>query len=1137
MHLVGGQLVFTATDLADYLECEHLPQLETAAALGKLPRPEDVDPTRELACQQGLAHERRFLDHLRAQGTCVVEIPWTGANREGLDAGCAATLAAMRAGVAVIAQAALFDGRWLGYADFLLRVESPSALGAYSYEIADAKLARTAKASAVLQMCAYADLLTAVQGREPERIHLVLGDGMLHPYRLRDYAAYYRAVRARFETAVAAPPTTYPDPVEHCAICSWSSLCGERRHRDDHLSLVADIRRDQIRHLTAAGIRTVAELAALDHERIDGMPRPTLDRLQAQAVIQVRQRNDGNVTHELLPPRGDGIGFGALPEPSDGDVFLDLEGDPFADGGRREYLFGIVEIVGGAPVYHAIWAHDHMEERRAFERVVDFIVARRITYPGMHVVHYAAYEPAALKRLMGEHATREAEIDGLLRAGALVDLYAVVRQSMRVSQESYALKKLEPLYMPPRETTIRDGASSIVAYEQWRISKDPAQLDAIARYNRDDCISLWRLRDWLETQRQAAEERFGMPIPRPGLQETPPTPTATELELEALDLVASLAGDVPDDPQLRSADQNGRWLAAQLVSWHRREDKPDWWAYFERMDKTDEELIDDAEALGGLRYDGVVEREGKKVGHRYRFDPSQEHRIAEGDSPHDPQRRKRAGKVTRVDNPAGVLELQLAAGADPSQIRALIPPGPISADAPRDGVRRVARWIAAHGMDAPGPYRAVRDLLLRRPPRIAGMPPGAPLLSAGETVVDAARRLVLRLEDSYLPIQGPPGTGKTYLGAQMIVDLIGQGRRVGIAAHTHRAIANLLEAACLRAAAEGPPLVALQRAEPAERCDAPGVELAADNGTVVRRLAEGRVQLVAGTPWLFARQELENAVDVLFVDEAAQISLANVVAMGGATRSLVLLGDPCQLAQPSKGSHPPGAEASALGHVLAGATIIPPGRGLLLTTTWRLHPDLCHFTSEVMYEGLLEAHESCAAQTLDAGPLLVGAGPRYWPTAHTGNRISCAEEAQAVAEAATELIGRPWTDRTGQTRALTIDDILVVTPYNAQVARLRACLPAGARVGTVDKFQGQEAPIAFVSMATSTAEDQPRGTDFLFSLNRLNVAVSRARSLAVLVCNPDLLRIRCRTPEQMRLINAFCRFIELAPGPAGERQA
>jgi uncharacterized protein len=1101
VQLVDGQLVFSATDLSDYLECEHLQQIEAAAVQGKIARPQDIGGTQSLGHEPASARERRFLAVLRAEGKRVVAIAESDATREGLKAGHAATIAAMRAGADVITRAALCDGRWISTADFLLRVAGPSALGDYSYEVADARSDANAKAAAIHHMCAFADLLAAVQGREPESIHLVAEDGRLQSYRLGDFAAYYRAVRARFEAAIAEPPPTYPEPVEHCADCAWSGICREQRRGDDHLSLVADIRRDQIHRLEAAGVGTVAELAALERERVDGIPRPTLDRLRAQAVIQVRQREDGGVTHELLPPRGAGIGFAALPEPADGDLFLTIRVDPVGDAGRGERRFGIVQIVAGEPIAHTFRAHDRVAEKHAFVQTVDLIIAGRAVQPSLHVYHYGPAEAAALKRLMGDHATRETEVDGLLRAGVLIDLAPIVRQSMRVSQESYALEKLEPLYLPPRETTKGD---------------------------RDEAISLWRLRDWLEIQRTEAEQRFEQPIPRPEPRELPPSEAQTEAELETQDLVASLAEDVPDDPRLRTADQGGRWLAAQLVSWHRREEKPDWWAYFERAGKGDEELVDDAEALGGLLYDGVVEREGKAVGHRYRFDPSQEHRIAAGDNPHDPETGKRAGRVIRVDSRAGVLELQPAAGANAAFLHALIPPGPIPAEAPRDGVRRVARWIAANGIDAPGPYRAVRDLLQGRPPRIAGVSPGDPLLSPGESVNDAARRLVLHLEESYLPIQGPPGTGKTYLGAQMIVDLIAAGRRVGIAAHTHRAIVNLLEAACAEAIGRGTPLLALQRAAASERCAAPGVELAPDNAVVVRRLAKGAVQLVTGTPWLFARQELENAVDVLFVDEAAQMSLANIVAMGGATRSLVLLGDPCQLAQPSKGSHPSGAEASALGHVLAGATTISPERGLLLTTTWRLHPYLCRFTSEVMYAGRLEPHATCARQTLEAGTLLAGAGPRFWPITHSGNRISSAEEAQAIAEAIAALLGRCWTDRHGETRALTLDDILVVTPYNAQVARLLACLPEGARVGTVDKFQGQEAPIAFVSMATSSAEDQPRAMDFLFSLNRLNVAVSRARSLAVLICNPGLLRIRCRTPEQMRLVNAFCRFIELA---------
>jgi uncharacterized protein len=306
------------------------------------------------------------------------------------------------------------------------------------------------------------------------------------------------------------------------------------------------------------------------------------------------------------------------------------------------------------------------------------------------------------------------------------------------------------------------------------------------------------------------------------------------------------------------------------------------------------------------------------------------------------------------------------------------------------------------------------------------------------------------------------------------------------------------------------------------------VEVVGDNHLVAARLGEGRADVVAGTPWLFARPELAGAVDVLFVDEAGQMSLANVVAAGASAESIVLLGDPQQLAQPSKGAHPPGAGASALEHLLGDHATIPADRGLFLATTWRLHPALCDFVSEAFYEGRLEPDPACRTQCLDDGTWAGGAGVRWRPVHHAGNRTASAEEVTEVVRGVDALLGRRWTDRDGRRQRLGLDDILVVSPYNAQVARLRTALPPGARVGTVDRFQGQEAAVVIFSLATSSTDDLPRSVEFLYSLNRLNVAVSRARALVVLVCCPDLLRVRCRTPREMRLANALCRLAELA---------
>jgi superfamily I DNA and/or RNA helicase len=311
-----------------------------------------------------------------------------------------------------------------------------------------------------------------------------------------------------------------------------------------------------------------------------------------------------------------------------------------------------------------------------------------------------------------------------------------------------------------------------------------------------------------------------------------------------------------------------------------------------------------------------------------------------------------------------------------------------------------------------------------------------------------------------------------------------------------------------------------------------GVERAASPEDAAAGLASGAYEVLGATSWLWARDDMADSLDVLFVDEAGQLSLATVCSVGGAARSLVLLGDPNQLPQVSEGTHPEGAEASALEHLLGSNRTIPPDRGLFLETTYRLHPEVNEFVSDAFYEGRLVPDGANATQDLAAGRPVGGTGVRFVGLPHAGGRNRSREEAEWVVSAIEALRGRPWTDRKGNRRVLEVPDVLVVAPYNAQVAEIatiaRQRLGELPNVGTVDKFQGREAPVAIYSMTTSSPEDAPRDLEFLYSGNRLNVAISRARGLAVLVASPDLLRVACRTPEQMRLVNAFCRYVEIA---------
>jgi uncharacterized protein len=395
---------------------------------------------------------------------------------------------------------------------------------------------------------------------------------------------------------------------------------------------------------------------------------------------------------------------------------------------------------------------------------------------------------------------------------------------------------------------------------------------------------------------------------------------------------------------------------------------------------------------------------------------------------------------------------------------------------------------------------------------------------------DTLGERVANLGGSALFIQGPPGSGKTYTGARLICELLDAGKRVGVAATSHKAIANLLDEVGRAAAESGTVVRGLKKSgggNPESVYTSDLVASASDNAAFPPAEDSG-VNLVAGTPWLWAREELHGSVDVLFVDEAGQMALADALAIAGAGRGLVLLGDPQQLAHVSQGTHPRGSGASVLEHLLGDRETIPPAEGVFLERTWRMHPDVCRFVSQAMYDGRLVPVEGLENQAV-ASAGLSGAGVRLIEVEHAENRVSSPEEADRIAaEVAKLLDGGRYTDAAGRERELTTEDILVVTPFNAQVRHLRSRLPAGARVGTVDKFQGQEAPVVFFSMTASSGEDVPRGMDFLFSRNRLNVAVSRARAMAVVVCSPRLLWARCNTVEQMRLVNALCSFAEEA---------
>lgn len=1120
----------SASDLVGHLNCRHLTALDLGVAQGTLAKPKHWDPLLEILQERGRRHEAEFIDHLRDQGFSAVAIPGVDITLDAV----AKTHKAMVDGAQVIIQAALQHGRWSGRADILRKIEKPSALGPWSYEIIDAKLAHETKGGTVLQLCLYADLLEQAQGVAPEYVYVVAPWSDFEPQQFRylDYAAYFRMAKRVTESAADKNEgqDKYPDPKEHCDVCRWQEQCERRRRDDDHLCLVAGVTKNQITELQANGIRTAAALAAMTTPMpwrpLRGSP-VSYEKAQEQALLQIQTRETGELHYELLPIVPE-TGLCLLPPPSDGDVFFDIEGDPFVGEHGLEYLFGYrYRDTNGEPVYVADWALDREEEKAIFERFIDFVTTRRQEYPDLHIYHYAPYEPGALKRLMGRYATREDEIDNLLRGKAFVDLYSVVRNALRAGVESYSIKKLEPLYDFTRATELRQANIALASVQAGLELADAASINdedraVVQGYNADDCISAHALRDWLENRRTELIAS-GTDVTRPAPGQEGPSEKLSERQEEIKQLIEQLTHDVPVDPEERTAEQQARWILAHLLSWHRREDKATWWEYFRLAGLTADELVNERAALALLTLVGTVVQTGTGIPtHRYRFE--QQDTDLRGDEELKAVGGQKLGTAVAVSTDDRTIDIKK------TRATADIHPGAVFAHTifnskeQAAALFRLGQYVAEHGIEGDGDYLAARALLLNEPPHLGSHP----IRLGGESSLHAALRIAGALEGGVFPIQGPPGTGKSYTGARMICRLVAQGKRVGITANSHKVIRNLLDKVLEASEELGVDLRCIQKAKEPE----PGngrLLFAKDNGDVFRALASGHCQVAGATHFLWSRADAHDVLDVVVVDEAAQMSLANVVAVAQSARTLILLGDPQQLDQPTQGTHPDGTGVSSLEHVLQGNHTIAVDRGLFLEQTWRLHPSICAFNSELFYDSKLTSHQGCELQIITSGGPLNGSGLRYLPVHHTGNQSSSIEEAEAVAGLVNRLLaGSPrWTDRNGTETPLTLDDIVIITPYNAQVFEIRQRLP-DARVGTVDKFQGQEAPIAIYSMATSSYTDAPRGMEFLYSANRFNVAISRAKCLSVLVASPNVFESECKTPRQMQLANAFCRYLECA---------
>jgi len=1130
-----SERLLTPSKITAWLDCAHYLTLKHQVEGGTRPGPPVAFGSfARLLMDKGLEHEAAVLARYEADGHTVVRV----ADKEPgeLFAEWAErSMPALDADADLLFQMPFVHDGVRGVADFLERHVDPDT-GEARWQPVDAKLVRAqAKPSHVLQLCFYAEALAATTGTAPDQLAVALGSGATEAVGYEDVRPYWARLRLQLRDLLDAPagapdPTddapmgaadaTTPEPCDHCAFCEFQSTCEDTWRAADSLVYVAGITTRERAALDAAGVDTLAALSTRT-DSVEDLRPERLARLRRQAELQAQARLDPEATPPfvLVEPGDDpvwGHGFDQLPEPDPGDIFLDFEGHPFwrADRGLF-FLFGYVAADDdGQWRFHQLWAFDEAGEGERVAELIHAIEARRAEHPGMHVYHYNHTERSALEALVAEHAVAESALAQLVETGVFVDLLLVARNALQVGVESYGLKHLERLTDYERSHEIDQGAGAVVAFEQYAADGDEAHLAAIAAYNEDDVRATMALRDWLVDHRPA-----DLPWRAATIE-----PVGETVDID--ELLERLAVFDDGSEQRLLADLLGYWLR-------------EWRAYCAPIigllaAEPDRQL--ESEGAIAVLHDGeVVDRftpKGKVAkwpGLLLRFPPqtlSSELLAGRVDKAMYLTHEGLIGfvGVDAVDAEAGTVTIVWNETAQESGPPTALVPDTWVTVKPKPAVLDSIAWQLidpdTHG--DPNPV----TLALLRADAPTFRPGGGPADGRFTDDVDDLARWATELEHGVLAVQGPPGTGKTYRGAHMVKALIGAGRRVGIMAMSHHAIDNFLEEIVKVCAAD--PSVELRaarrREQPADGGLA-GVTYVGDNAAA----ADPGFNVVAGTSWNFASTALRDApVDVLLIDEAGQLALVDAVVASTAARNVVLLGDPQQLPQVAQATHPGGSGASALGHLLGDHATMPGDRGVFITETRRMHPDVCRFISERIYQGRLSSHADCAIQ----GTAL-GTGLRWLEVDHAGRSTESVEEAEVVAAQIGALLGRTWTDKHGVERPIGVDDVMVVAPYNDQVRLLRERLDAdtatrGVSVGTVDKFQGRQAPVVFFTMTSSSAADMPRGTEFLFSRNRLNVAISRAQCLAYLVCTDELLRSRARTVEDMHLIATLCAFVEHA---------
>ncbi len=1138
MRFYYNKITFSPSDLVRFFESEfasymdHFEKIVSEEIQKELGADRDPsDPLLELIRNMGNQHEEDIINKWEKTNS-IVRI-----EKENREASIKQTLLAMKSGEEKIYQAAIGNETIFGYADLLVKKKGASKLGDYHYIPYDFKIARHPKSTALIQLCCYCDILQSIQELLPPSLAVVTKDERSHFFKTTAFFYFYQFLKERFlhfHSHFSGDHIPIPDKMaEHR---DWSLFAKKRLHILDDISLVAGIRSTHCTILRKAGIKKLSELPKQkkDSFSIKGIPTTILKTLKDQADMQLKSKEKTMPSFKVLPHIGERRGLEMLPPAHTADIFFDMEGYPLLGKEGLEYLYG--NAVHEAEKYICFWATNEQEEVSAFKKWLDWAYERWEKKRGMHIYHYGHYEPSTIKKLMGKYGAGEEKIDNLLRNHVFVDLHRIVIQGLRIGTFSYSLKEVERLYHSKRETSVKSGGQAAVSFFHFLNSNDRTEnspfLKRIKSYNQDDCLSTKKLCQLLWSLQEKNNIKYISPFKKESEEQKHRHPSIKE---DCREKAHELLSQVPARKRTWHLSQmekeTGLYITnmlANLLEFHIREDKPGWWDYFSRLDMKEEEMLEDKNTITFCRW-----LEFQNYTHKVQFEKEQEIGFREGE------------KVIILENTDDIrntyiiLKLNLIEGIiylQPNKKNSIPKKGTFTLVPEKNDLYKRNLFLSllktANDFSPQSRFfglkKCIHDLLLRKAPDLPNHK-GALIINK-DKIIEEVSSHVLNLQNSVFCIQGPPGSGKTYTAAHIILNLIKNGKRIGVTANSHKAILNILKT-----------IYEQNKESIVFQCqkvkDSRGgneeknflkkwpIELVESNQV------NKSTQVVGGTTFFFSRNTEENAYDYLFVDEASQVSLSNLVAAARSTKNIILIGDQNQLDQPIQASHPGESGHSALTYYTDGKTTISEDKGVFLPVSYRMHPSLCQFISNHFYDGKLIHHSTTEKQKIiltNTSIQLPESGLCFIPVEHSGNVHSSMEEAKVVSDFYKQLLKVQWKNREGKINNITTKDILIVAPYNFQVACLKQELSIEeARIASVDKFQGQEAPICILSLAASTIQDAPRGISFLLNKNRLNVALSRAKCLSIVVGSKNLTDTNISSIPNMELMNIWCQIISL----------